>query len=109
MVKLKALYITTALTFVTGCSETSETAYAGIVMIDGQDYIAQEIVSNDEFTVREQVGKVQKVVNKNQVSKEDWSTNAFAKGTEIYSVNEKENVYLIEVNDNEYTILTQKE
>ncbi|MGG3450164.1 hypothetical protein [Domibacillus aminovorans] len=38
---------------------------------------------------------------------ENWSSNAFEEGTKIYSVNEKSDVFLIEVGGNEYTILTQ--
>ncbi|MCP3763684.1 hypothetical protein NLX67_15010 [Domibacillus sp. A3M-37] len=104
-----AVNIFFSILFVAGCANanTSDGAYAAIVRIDGENYVAQDLVANDEFTVKEQVGEVQQVTD--NMPEDDWSANAFEKGNKIYSVNEKDNIFLIEENEGQYTILKEKE
>ncbi|WP_338754897.1 hypothetical protein [Bacillus sp. FJAT-52991] len=91
--------------------ETNQTieegSYAAIVVINGQDYIGQNIVSNDEYTIKEHIGEVKTKVDHEKRPSENWSSNVFEEGTKIYSVNERNDVFLIEVRDNEYTVLAQ--
>lgn len=92
--------------FITGCSNSSEEAYASILIIDGKKYVGQELLTDNKFTVKEKVGEVKKQLD--TMPKEDWSSNAYEEGSEVYSVNEKDNIFLIEEHDNKYQILAEK-
>ncbi|OES45363.1 hypothetical protein [Domibacillus iocasae] len=97
-----------ALFFIAGCSHSSEEAYAAIVFIDGKDYIGQNLLTDNKFTVKEKVGEVKQRLDKDIRPEEEWSSNAFEEESEIYSVNEKDNVFLIKVEEDKYQILTSK-
>ncbi|OAH55190.1 hypothetical protein AWH48_20210 [Domibacillus aminovorans] len=85
-----------------------EGSYAAIVTINGVNYIAQNIVTNNEFTIKEQIGEIKKKVDIEVVPTEDWNSNVFEEGNKIYTANEKNDIYLIEAREGEYTVLTTR-
>lgn len=94
---------------VAGCSfQTNESVYAGIVRINGEEYYAQHTVENSEFSIKEKIGEVKQRIDQENVPKENWSSNGFDAGTEIYSTNEKDHVFLLKTTDGKYQILTKE-
>ncbi|MCI2255547.1 hypothetical protein L2D08_14325 [Domibacillus sp. PGB-M46] len=94
--------------FISGCSNSSEEAYASIIIIDGKEYVGQELLTDNTFTVKEKVGEVKKQLDIDTMPKENWSSNAYEEGSDVYSVNEKDNIFLIEEHDNKYQILAEE-
>ncbi len=97
------------LALMSGCSPgTQEITYPAIVKFNGEEYYAHGAVENNEFTVKEKIGEVRKRVDVDKELKEEWSSNSFDVGTEIYSSNEKENVFLFKDYDGVYRTLTKE-
>ena len=58
--------------------------------------------------MKEKVGEVKQLLDKDTFPEEEWSSNAFEEGSEIYPVKENDKVFLIKVEEDQYQILTNK-
>jgi len=107
MLKSRIIVIMLVLAIVSGCSDNTSNSHSAIIVINGEEYYGQKTVNQHEFKIKEKIGEVKKVIDKEKVPKEDFSSNAIEKGTKIYSVEEKGDIFLIKKNDNKYQIFSK--
>ncbi|MBM4760790.1 hypothetical protein [Bacillus sp. B15-48] len=80
-----------------GCSSSSSSngSYAGILMVNEKEYYWQGDIKDNEFTLGEKIGEVQKKVEKEVKPKDNFSSNFLEVGEEIYSSNEDSKVIIV--------------
>lgn len=100
---LLALTVLLGVTLLTGCdNSSSEACYAGILIVNDQEYLLSGDVNNNEFTVGEKLGEVQRKVDPDVFPKESLSSNILAVGEEIYSSDEDSAILIVKREDGEY-------
>lgn len=84
------------LVVLSGCnSESSESSYGAYLIIDGKEYTLQGDIENNEFTVSDKIGEVNKKVDKEVMPKDNLSSNFLEVGEEIYTSKEDSKVVLV--------------
>ncbi|QOY38118.1 hypothetical protein AWH56_011600 [Anaerobacillus isosaccharinicus] len=100
------------LIFIGGCSNSSSTngSYAAILMANGKEYYWQGIIKDNEFTLGEKIGEVQKIIAKEDVPKENFLSNFLGLnvGEEIHSSNEDSKVIIVKKENGDYLKFTEK-
>ncbi|QOY35120.1 hypothetical protein AWH56_020830 [Anaerobacillus isosaccharinicus] len=98
------------MTLLGGCSSSpsKEISYASILIANGTEYYLQGEIKDDEFTLGEKIGEVQKKVAIEVMPKEDFSSNFLEVGEEIYSSNEDSKVIIVKRKNATYQELTEK-
>ncbi|QOY36612.1 hypothetical protein AWH56_002750 [Anaerobacillus isosaccharinicus] len=109
----KALFFLIMLLFMTllgGCSSSpsKEISYAAILIANETEYYSQGEIKDDEFTLGEKIGEVQKKVAIEVRPKEDFSSNFLEVGEEIYSSNEDSKVIIVKRENGDYLKFTEK-
>lgn len=101
---LLALTVLLGVTLLTGCgNSSSEACYAGILIVNDQEYLWSGDEENNKFTAGEKLGEVQKKVEPDVLPKESFSSNILAVGEEIYSSNEDNTILIVKREDGEYS------
>ncbi|MBU8878831.1 hypothetical protein BGM26_07505 [Bacillus sp. FJAT-29790] len=72
---LFALTIMAGIIALTGCSNNTDGSYAGILIVDGKEYILQGDIENNEFTIGDKIGEVKKTVDADVYPKDNLSSN----------------------------------
>ena len=78
-----------------GCSSSSNGSYQGVLTLNEKRYILRGEIKDDEFTLGEKIGEVQKKVKPEVSPKENYSSNYLEVGEEIYSSNEDRKVLIV--------------
>lgn len=89
-------------TVLTGCNSSSQSSYAGILIVNDQEYLWSGDVVNNEFTAGEKIGAVHKKVDADVLPKGNLSSNILAVGEEIYSSNENSMILIVKREDGGY-------
>ncbi|REJ09037.1 hypothetical protein [Halobacillus trueperi] len=93
---LSILIPTFVLVVLSGCnSGSSESSYSGYLIIDEKQYTWQGDIENNNFTVADKIGEVNKKVDKEVVPKDNFSSNILEVGEEIYTSNEDGRVVIV--------------
>ena len=96
------------LMIISGCSmevqeskgPTSESAsYAAILIVNGDQYLSVGTKNQGEYTLGEEVGKVETRVPPGALPKDYFASNYLDEGTVIYSVLENGDVFLVETKE----------
>ncbi|WP_422122051.1 hypothetical protein DHX103_09470 [Planococcus sp. X10-3] len=88
--------------------ESSEGSYGGYLIVNGREYVWQGDIENEEFTVAEKIGEVDKKVPIEVMPKENLSSNILEVGEEIFTSNEDSNVIIVKRKfDGEYDKFTE--
>lgn len=90
-----AISLLLALVAMGGCSSSSNGSYAGILSVNGKLYIWQGEIKDNEFTLGEKIGEVQRKVKPEVNPKENFSSNFLEVGEEIYSSKEDSRVLIV--------------
>lgn len=89
-----------------GCSSSSANeSYAGILVIDGEQYILQGDVKDGEFTLGEKIGEVEKKEKIDVIPKDDYSSNYLEEGEEVYFSNENPDILIVKLATGELEIM----
>ncbi|WNF38359.1 hypothetical protein RJD24_08030 [Bacillaceae bacterium IKA-2] len=98
------------LIFIGGCSSSpsKEISYAYILIANGTEYYLQGEIKDNEFTLDEKIGEVQKKVAIEVMPKEDFSSNFLEVGEEIYSSNEDSKVIIVKKENGDYLKFTEE-
>ncbi|MCP3032316.1 hypothetical protein LF817_13290 [Halobacillus sp. A1] len=79
-----------------GCNKSVEEGpYAGILMVDGEEYTWQGEIENNEFTVGEKIGEVNKKVEIEGTPKTNYSSNILEVGEGIFLAVESNKVIIV--------------
>jgi len=78
-----------------GCDRSADSSYAGILIVDGKVYIWHGVIENNEYTIGEKLGEVQRKVDAKVLPKSNFSSNLLETGEEIYTSKEDSNVIIV--------------
>ena len=93
-----------------GCSSSlSNGSYAGILMANEKEYYWQGDIKDNEFTLGDKIGEVQKKVEKEVKTKENFSSNFLEVGEEIYSSNEDSKVIIVKRKNGSLEKMTEED
>ncbi|WP_096156620.1 hypothetical protein [Bacillus sp. FJAT-45066] len=81
-------------------------SYAGILVVDGKDYIWQGEVLNDEFTADVKIGEVKNKVKKEVKPKQNFESNYLDVGDKIYASKEDKDVLIVKLSDGTVVYMT---
>ncbi|WP_054957642.1 hypothetical protein [Paenibacillus dakarensis] len=104
---LFALIALFAATLLTGCNNSSSACYAGILIVNDQEYLLSGDDDN-KFTAGEKIGEVQTKVNADVFPKGNFSSNILEVGEEIFSSNEDNEVLIVKREDEGYFKLSRR-
>lgn len=91
-----------------GCNgDSTGGSYGGYLIVDDNRYVWQGDIENEEFTVAEKIGEVNKKVAIEVMPKENLSSNLLEVGEEIFTSNEDGKVIIVKRNfDGEFDKFT---
>lgn len=69
----------------TGCDRGTDSSYAGILIVDEKEYICHGKVENNEYTIGERLGEIQRKVDADMLPISDFSSNFLETGEEVYT------------------------
>lgn len=94
-----------------GCnSGNTKSSYGAYLIIDGKEYVWQGDIENNEFTVAEKIGEVNKKVNREIMPKDNLSSNFLEVGEEIYTSHENGKVVIVKrEHDGNYDKFTESD
>lgn len=91
-----------------GCSPSSTGIYQGILSLNEKRYILQGELKNDELTIGEKIGEVQKNVQPQVMPTEHLSSNYLEVGEEIYSSNEDQTTLIVKRESGQLEIMKEE-
>lgn len=91
-----------------GCSSSSNESYQGILSVNGEKYILRGEMKDDEFTLGEKIGKVQKKVKPQVNPNEYLSSNYLEVGEEVYVSKEDSKVLLVKRESGKLEIMVEE-
>ena len=105
-----AMTLLSVLIVIGGCSSSSSNgSYAGILMVNEKEYYLQGNIKDNEFTLGEKIGEVQKRVEIEVKPKENLSSNFLEVGEEIYSSNEDSKVIIVKRENGSLEKMTEED
>jgi thiamine biosynthesis lipoprotein ApbE len=105
-----ALTLLLVLIVLNGCSSSSSNgSYAGILMVNEKEYYWQGDIKDNEFTLGEKIGEVQKKVEKEVKPNENFSSNFLEVDEEIYSSNEDRKVIIVKRENGSLEKMTEED
>jgi len=84
---------------ITSDSVDESESYAAILIVNGNQYLSLGARNQGEYTLDEEIGKVETRVPPEVPPKENFASNYLDEGTVIYSVKEDGDVLLVETNE----------
>lgn len=107
------LCIVAVLIILSGCSTSPENdvsqSYEPMVNVDGIIYTSNSLTKQENYTVGNVLGKIEKRVSSSEIQKENLTSNYHDKGTVIYTVKEDNEIVLIEQSPGVYSIFEKSE
>ncbi|GAA3408369.1 hypothetical protein ACFFNY_12845 [Paenibacillus hodogayensis] len=91
--------------FLAGCGGENATQ-ASILTYNKQQFIGKELVCKEQYGTIQKVGMVSKKKAGHPLPENDFSSNEFAEGTEIYKVDNSK--LLAKVDDNQFKVFELK-
>ncbi|PEJ57160.1 hypothetical protein CN692_13485 [Bacillus sp. AFS002410] len=80
-------------------ADTVQNSTMAYLLMNGNEYVFQGHVETNKFTIKEQLGVVQKAIRGEAVLKDNFSSNILNVGDKIYSTNENTKVLIVEQMD----------
>ena len=84
---------------VTSDSVDESESYAAILIVNGNQYLSVGTRNQEEYTLDEEIGKVEARVPPEVLPKENFTSNYLDEGRVIYSVKEDSDVFLVETDE----------
>lgn len=91
-----------------GCSSSSIGSYQGILSLNGEKYILRGEIKDNEFTLGNKIGEVQKKVQPEVNPAGHLSSNYLEEGEEIYVSNEDSKVLIVKRESGKLEIMVEE-
>ncbi|WP_053367868.1 hypothetical protein [Bacillus sp. FJAT-27245] len=105
-----AITLLSVLTIFGGCnSSSSNGSYAGILMVNKKEYYWHGDIKDNEFTLGEKIGDVQKRAGEDLIPKENLTSNFLEVGEEVYSSNEDSKVIIVKRKNGSLEKMTEED